>query len=53
MSPQRSQERERAWSEERPSSRVVLVPTIECGFEDQDLRAIFDGEELRLMLFTF
>lgn len=48
MSPLCTQERERAWSEEEPH-RIVLAPTTERGFEEQDLRALFDGEELTLM----
>jgi hypothetical protein len=52
MSPLRPQERERVWSEEGPR-RIVLALTTERGFEERDLRALFVGEELKLMLFNF
>jgi hypothetical protein len=52
MSPLSPQERERSQSKEGPR-RIVLAPTTERGFEEQDLRALFDGEELTLMLFNF
>jgi hypothetical protein len=32
---------------------VILAPTTRSCFGEGDLRAIFDGEELRLMLFNF
>jgi hypothetical protein len=44
MSPLRPQERERARSKEGPR-RIVLAPTTQWGFKEQDLRALFDGEE--------
>jgi hypothetical protein len=52
MSPLRPQEKERARLEEGPR-RIVLAPTTERGFEEQDLRALFEVEELMLMLFNF
>jgi hypothetical protein len=52
MSPLRPQEWERARSKEGPHW-IVLAPTTERGFEEQDLRALFYGEELRLKLFNF
>lgn len=52
MSPLRPQERERAHSEEGPHW-IVLAPTIERGFEEHDLRALFKDGELRLILFNF
>jgi hypothetical protein len=52
MSPLRPQERERAQSEEGPH-RIVLALKIERSFEERDLRALFEGEELKLMLFNF
>jgi hypothetical protein len=33
--------------------RVILAPTAESCFGERDLRAIFDGKGLRLMLFNF
>jgi hypothetical protein len=33
--------------------RIILAPTTGQRFEEGDLRALFDGEELRLMLFNF
>jgi hypothetical protein len=33
--------------------RVILAPTARSCFEEGDLWALFDGEELRLMLFNF
>jgi hypothetical protein len=33
--------------------RVILAPTTGSCFGEGDLRARFDGEELRLMLFNF
>jgi hypothetical protein len=52
MSPLRPQERERAQSEEGPR-RIVLASTTKRGFEEWDLRALFEGEKLELMLFNF
>lgn len=52
MSPSCPHERERAWSEEGPR-RIVLAQTTEKGFEERELRALFEGEELDLMLFNF
>lgn len=49
MSPSCPHERERARSEEGPR-RIVLAPTIERGFKEWDFRALFKGEELKLML---
>jgi hypothetical protein len=39
-------------SEDGPR-RIVLALMTEQGFEERDLRALFDGEDLRLMLFNF
>jgi hypothetical protein len=33
--------------------RIILAPTIGQRFKEGDLLALFDGEELRLMLFHF
>jgi hypothetical protein len=52
MSALHPQERERAGSEEGPR-RIVLASTTERGFEERDLRALFEGKELMLMLFNF
>jgi hypothetical protein len=52
MSPLHPQERERASSKEG-RRRIVLAPTTERGFEEQDLRVLFEGEELRFLLFNF
>jgi hypothetical protein len=52
MSPRCPHERERMLSEDGPR-RIVLALMTEQGFEERDLRALFDGEDLRLMLFNF
>jgi hypothetical protein len=44
--------RERMLTEKGPRW-FALAPTTERCFEEGDLRALFDGEELRLMLFSF
>jgi hypothetical protein len=44
--------RERMLSEKGPRW-FALAPTTEWCFEEGDLRALFDGAELRLMLFNF
>ena len=49
-------ERSRLWSGtqlEEGTRRIILAPTDGSCFEEGDLRALFDGEELRLMLFNF
>jgi hypothetical protein len=52
MSPLRPQEREMAQSKEGPH-RIVLASTTKRGFEERDLRTLFEGEKLELMLFNF
>jgi hypothetical protein len=38
---------------EEGTHRIILAPTTGSCFGEGDLRALFDGEELRLMLFNF
>jgi hypothetical protein len=38
---------------EEGTRRIILAPTARSCFEEGDLRALFDGEELKLMLFNF
>jgi hypothetical protein len=57
MSPSRLREGERVQSEDGPR-RILLAQTAEgvlgpCRFEEHELRVLFEGEELELMLFNF
>jgi hypothetical protein len=52
MGMERSRPRNGIWLEEG-TRRIILAPTIGPCFEEGDLRALFDGEELKLMLFNF
>jgi hypothetical protein len=48
--------RPRPWERMRSKEgthQIILAPTTGQHFEEGDLRALFDGEELRLMLFNF
>jgi hypothetical protein len=38
---------------EQGTRRIILASTVGSCFREGDLRALFDGEELRLMLFNF
>jgi hypothetical protein len=49
---ERSRPRERMRSEEG-TCRIIPAPTTEQCFEEGDLWALFDGEEIKLMLFNF
>jgi hypothetical protein len=38
---------------EEGTRRIILAPTVGQCFEEGDLRTLFYGEELKLMLFNF
>jgi hypothetical protein len=49
-------ERSRPWEGihlEEGTRRIILAPRARQCFEEGDLWALFDGEELKLMLFNF
>jgi hypothetical protein len=52
MGMKRSCPWEGMWSDEG-TRWIILAPTTRQCFEEGDLRALFDGEEIKLMLFNF